>query len=228
MVERFSICHTSGDNAYLAIRNHDGEWFDFDDNTWKADAADVGEIAASPIVETEIAGRDASQYHADIDLDDINATPRRVVVFADWRVKAGASPDIDTDTPISRSDDPGIEVRCGRISPTIEVEIVPCFDPEGGSGTGRAHFGVTVKADGAAVDMENVEPDSECSLTVKMQGSSNADITGTASAPDADGRFDIHVDDPSLTDNRNYHAVALVTLGDNSTLPGSMSFPVAG
>lgn len=227
-LERWSICHASAANVYVAFRDSSGKWFDFSDSAWKTNVADVVQPGPSTITETAIAGRGLSQYHADVDLELLNATPRRLAVFADWRVKAGASRSLTADTAINRASDPFYQIRCGLLEPDVSVAIIPCFDPEGGSGTGRAHFGVTVLANGSPIDMKTLEPTSACGLIIKQQGSNVADITASASEPDDDGRFDLFVDDPGLIDNRNYHAVATVTLGDSSTLVGADSFPIAG
>lgn len=197
-----------GMNVYFMLRNTAGNYFDQDDNTFKALASCVDPYfeATERIYK---AGADESDYVADIDLDGLAPGLAAVECHAIAVKRVGGSPDLAADEIISQPET--IVAQLGQLG-YRNYDLKFYIATKTTSGT-TVQVWVELLADSALVALETIDPTAECTLEVKMHGNASQFTMNAAAmgAVNAAHRFEAEYTNPNFTADRGFVATPTIT-----------------
>ena len=208
--ETFLKQYTAGANVYFVIRNSAGNYFDLDDNTFKALASCV-----DPYIEaTERilkAGADDSNYVASFDLADLAPGLAVVECFVIAIKRVGGAPDLATDLAISQSEP--IVAQLGKLG---RRSLAAYFSANLRSTAGvKFHCRVKLLADGETVPLHALDPAATCQVDITMHGNLpqfTLDATAMGAVNTAH-EFVAEETDPDFETDEGYGGEVTITAG---------------
>lgn len=220
--ETFLKQYTAGVTVYFVIRDAAGNYFDMDDNTFKALASCVDPYieATERILKS---GADDSNYVATFDLGDLAPGLAVVECFVMAIKRVGGSPDLAADLAISQPEPLIAQLeKLGRRVMDVKWAI----------GT-KTTAGTTVQvwaeltADGEPVALHTIDSGATCALEVKQHGNTSqfSMTTGDIGAVNAAHRFEAEYTNPNFTADRVY-AAKITVVADGQTYVRDRTFTV--
>ena len=196
-----------------------GQVLDFNDNTFKAIGSATTPYAAAT-ERTGINGTGKSSYTIALNLANVNSSEVAQQYLVKWYT--GATP-ATTVTPVKS--EAIITVLFGAIAGEVTVEFEINVKSTAGA---AAQIGVWLIHRGEKVDLTTIDATPALSVEVREHASGSALFTATGDDTDVfDKRFEVEQASPGFTDDRQYAAEVVVTLG-STVFRGSHSFSVQG
>lgn len=214
--------YLAAQNVYFVLRNAAGNYFDQDDDTFKALASCV-----DPYFEgTERilkAGASESEYVATIDLADLAPGLAVVECFALAIRRVGGSPDLAADEVISQPAE--IVAQLSQLGRRV-MDIKWYVATKTTSGT-TVQVWAELIADNEPVALYTIDPAATCTLDVKLHGNANQFAMNAAAmgAVNAAHRFEAEYTDPAFTADRGY-AAKITIVADGQTYIRDKTFTV--
>jgi hypothetical protein len=220
-----SILHQDapGLTVYFALTNTAGEFFDFDDDTWKV-LASVTTVALAA-TERPISA-DRSLYVATLDLDAIAPGLAPVAVVANAYRQSGGSADPEVDDILSQPEP--LTVRLGQVGLVdADFEVHNGLWDNSTSGTELALI-VCLKCRGEIVPLHTIDDGAECTVDITLHGndpqvSLDAEDMGAVNAAH---RFEPTYENPNFTADRIYVCKTTIT-ADGVSFVREKTFGVA-
>lgn len=227
---RITTIATTGWNVYAVVqRLSDGKCFDWNDNSWKTLAG-----ATTPgIALTSLASYGGSQslFGADVNLATVNGTATPVDVQIGFWNRTGGSPAPATDTAFSFAD-PFTIVNGGIVAAGTKgftVDVTANLTTT--SGVSMHFTAELIDATGATVPLHSIDSGATCAISVTQDATSTGGArvsqfdlaTGDCGSVNASHRFEVQYENPNLTANRGFTAVATIVSG-GVTYVGSCKF----
>lgn len=221
--ETLAVQTASALNVYFTLRNSAGNYFDWNDNTFKALAS-----AVSPyLTATERiakAGSAWSVYVADLDLAEVAPTLAVVhCVVQAWR-RAGGSPDLAADSPVSEAK--SLAVQWERLGP-LNIETKVRLATRTTAGT-EIELMAWLESEGIRVPLHDIDPSATCSVDVLLRGNtSQISLDSTAmGAVTAGHHFEPTYSNPNFTADRLYRANVTIVANGVTFGPQTHTFVV--
>jgi hypothetical protein len=218
----FKVRATGSQNVYACLENESGQFFDFNDNTFKA----LGS-ATTPYVsmteQTNGGGSGNSHYYAAFDL---SLLPKRLTTKTYWAtayVRAGGSPAPLTDVTIN--DPTPFNVQAMELgSFPLSVECSGAFTTTSGT---AVRFIVSVNRNGVYVPIDDLDASAAATITAREHGAGSDLFTTSSTTVNSSGWFSVSQSSPGYTTDREYQHTVAITVGGES-MSFAVPFPVFG
>lgn len=209
-------------NVYYTVRNKAGNYLD-SDYTFKALASctDPYWEATERIAK---AGSGWSIYVADLNLSSLAPTLVTIEAVAQaWR-RAGGSPDLAADTPISEGAE--LVAQLGKLGRRV---IVPKARIASTTTAGTAvEVQAWLEADGVLVELHTVDSSATCTLAILQRGNAPLfDLDSTEMGAVTAGHFfEPTYSNPGFTADRSYRGLVAITANSLTFSSGVVTFTV--